>query len=187
VPTPRRRDARRNRSAILRVADEALTRGTDPTPLPEIARLAGVGRATVYRHFPDRGELALAVMDEQLAGLGRLVEDRASDPAAFGEVLHAVLTAQATMRPLVTLLRELSPTDRRRNADRLVDALTPSLREAQAAGLAHGDLEPRDLRLVFAMLEAAVATTAVLPDAEREAVLGRAIRTLVEGVCPSRP
>jgi len=165
VPTPRRRDARRNRSEILRVADAALTRGTDPTPLPEIARLAGVGRATVYRHFPDRGELALAVMGEQFAGLGRLVEDRAGDPAAFRDVLHAVLTAQATMRPLVTLLTELSPTSRRRNADRLVDALMPGLRAAQAAGHVRGDLEPRDLEVVFAMFEAAVARTAALPDA----------------------
>jgi len=185
VPTPRRRDARRNRTQILRVADEALTRGTDPTPLPEIARLAGVGRATVYRHFPDRGELALAVMGEQFAGLGRLVEDRAGDPAAFREVLHVVLTAQATMRPLVALLRELSPPDRRRNADRLVAALAPSLREAQAAGLVRDDLAPRDLELVFAMLEAAVAAAADLPDEEREAVVARAIRTLVDGVCPA--
>jgi AcrR family transcriptional regulator len=184
VPTPRRRDARRNRSEILRVADAALTRGTDPTPLPEIARLAGVGRATVYRHFPDRGGLAMAVAGEQFAGLGRLVEDRAGDPAAFREVLAVVLGAQATMRPLVTLLRELSPADRQRNAGRLVDALTPALRDAQAAGLARDDLEPGDLRVVFAMLEAAVATAAELPDAEREAVVDRAIRTLVDGVCP---
>jgi AcrR family transcriptional regulator len=186
VSTPRRSDARRNRIAILRAADEALTHGREPLPLPEIARLAGLGRATVYRHFPDRRALAVAVMGEQLAGLEGLVGELAEDPAGFREILRTVLTAQATMRPLVALLGELPADDQRRNAAQLVEALRPSLLRAQAAGLVRADVEPGDLTVVFGMLEGAVTeAAAAFPDpARREAALSRAVDALVDGVCP---
>jgi AcrR family transcriptional regulator len=181
VPTPRRSDARRNRTAILRAADEVLTRGDEPPPLPEIARLAGVGPATVYRHFSDRRTLAVAVMREQLAALQGLVDAYADDPAGFREVLRVVLTSQATMRPLVALLNGLPVRERRRNAGRLVDALREPLRRAQAAGLVRPELEAGDLVTVFAMVEAAVAQVGESPD--REEALARAIGVLVDGVC----
>jgi AcrR family transcriptional regulator len=181
VPIPRRSDARRNRTAILRAADEVLTRGDEPPPLPEIARLAGVGPATVYRHFSDRRTLAVAVMREQLAALQGLVDAYADDPAGFREVLRVVLTSQATMRPLVALLNGLPVRERRRNAGRLVDALREPLRRAQSAGLVRPELEARDLVTVFAMVEAAVAQVGESPD--REEALARAIGVLVDGVC----
>jgi AcrR family transcriptional regulator len=184
VPTPQRSDARRNRDAILRAADEVLTRGEAPPPLPEIARMAGVGQATVYRHFSDRRTLAVAVMREQLAALSRLVDELCDDPAGFRDVLRVVLTSQSAMRPLVAILSELPPRDRRRNADRLVRALEQPLRRAQAAGLVRPDLEPGDLKLLFAMLEAAVRTVDVADPARREAALSRMVETLVDGVCP---
>jgi AcrR family transcriptional regulator len=186
VLTPARSDARRNRTAILLAADAAFTQGEAPLPLPEIARRAGVGRATVYRHFSDRRALAMAVMRRQLAALTCLVEEHADDPAAFRLVLTTVLSAQAAMRPLVALLSELPPREQQRNATRLVGALRGSLARAQAAGHARPDLEPADLATVFAMLEAALA---VVPDADprdperRDAAVQRAISVLVDGVC----
>jgi len=94
MPTPRRSDARRNRAAILRVAGEALTSGTEPTPLPEIARRAGVGQATVYRHFSDRRTLAVEVMRTQVEGLDCLiVQDLFLTPTA--ELATVVLPASA--------------------------------------------------------------------------------------------
>jgi AcrR family transcriptional regulator len=184
VPTPQRSDARRNRDAILRAADEVLTRGESPPPLPEIARLAGVGQATVYRHFSDRRTLAVAVMREQLAALSRLVDELCDEPAGFRDVLRVVLMSQAEMRPLVAILSGLPQRERRRNADRLVRALERPLRQAQAAGLVRPDLEPGDLKLVLAMMEAAVNTVAVAEPARREAALARMVDTLVDGVCP---
>ena len=55
-----RSNARRNRDRILEVAHEALTASADAS-LNSIAKSAGVGIATVYRHFPTREELVLAV------------------------------------------------------------------------------------------------------------------------------
>jgi AcrR family transcriptional regulator len=179
MPTPRRSDARRNRAAILRVAGEALTSGTEPPPLPEIARRAGVGQATVYRHFSDRRTLAVEVMRDQLAALDALIAAD-GDPAAFASVLHVVLSAQAAGRPLVALLRELPEADQRAHAERLVGRLAEPLRRAQAAGAARDDVEAGDLVLLLAMVEAAVETAGGDP-----AAVARTITTLVAGVCPA--
>ena len=49
-----RADASRNRTRVLEVARELLESGDDSLPLNKIAKLAGVGVGTVYRHFPNR-------------------------------------------------------------------------------------------------------------------------------------
>ena len=56
-----RSDAQRNRERILEVAKEAFTRSGANTSLDDIARDAGVGPGTLYRHFPTRQELLEAV------------------------------------------------------------------------------------------------------------------------------
>lgn len=63
-PTEQRRrvDAGRNREKIVTAAREALVEHGLDAPLDEIARRAGVGNATVYRNFPDRGALIRTVM-----------------------------------------------------------------------------------------------------------------------------
>ncbi|MEU5210076.1 TetR/AcrR family transcriptional regulator [Streptomyces sp. NPDC020742] len=57
---PLRSDAQRNRERILEVALEELTRSAD-APLSAIAKKAGVGQGTFYRHFPNRESLVLEV------------------------------------------------------------------------------------------------------------------------------
>src|SRR5258708_26720831 len=56
-----RSDAQRNRERILRVAKEAFTRSGPNASLDDIARDAGVGAGTLYRHFPTRDTLIEAV------------------------------------------------------------------------------------------------------------------------------
>jgi AcrR family transcriptional regulator len=62
-PTERkpRTDAQRNRERILEVAKEAFTRRGANTCLDDIAKEAGVGAETLYRHFPSRDALIEAV------------------------------------------------------------------------------------------------------------------------------
>ena len=141
----------------------------------------------MYRHFADRGTLAVAVMREQIAALSNLAEDVDGDPAAFRELLRTVLTSQAEMRPLVSLLCELPPRERRRHAGRLVAALRVPFSRAQAAGLVRPDLRPGDLVLLFAMLESAVATAERCDPAGRDAALARVVAMIVDGVCPAPP
>ena len=69
-----RTDAQRNRERILEVAKEAFARSGANTSLDEIAKQAGVGPGTLYRHFPTREELLQAVYRselEKLAAAGR--------------------------------------------------------------------------------------------------------------------
>jgi AcrR family transcriptional regulator len=173
APIPRRRDAQRNRSAIVRAASELLMMTRPAAALmPEIARRAGVGQATLYRHFRDRHALIAAVVSDQLDRLDAYVHEHADRPAAFRPMLAEVLRTQVAMRPLVELAGGLDPQTRRRYAHRVVATLTPPLRRAQSAGHVRPDLSPDDLALLFTMLSAA----------DSAAAAERSIALLLDGV-----
>jgi AcrR family transcriptional regulator len=151
--TPRRRDAQRNRSAIVAAASETMTTSRSAVGMSEIARRAGVGQATLYRHFPDRDALTAAVVGYQIERLELLIEATRDNPTSFRRVLAELLRTQITMRPLVFLVRRMDPRARRRFEQRLVAVLAPPLRRAQEAGLVRGDLVLGDLTLLFSMVE----------------------------------
>ncbi|HEY3713464.1 MAG TPA: TetR/AcrR family transcriptional regulator [Jatrophihabitantaceae bacterium] len=180
--TPRRSDARRNREAILRVADKAFADCPDVVPLDEIARRAGVGRATVYRHFPNRHVLALAVAAQNLDALRSVVGAAEGERRCFRDLLHWVLSTQATMRPLVALIHELPLRDQRRYGRMLIGVLAPPLRRAQADGELRPDLRPADLTAVMAMVNAMV--DAVPADRDRDAAVQRLVNVIVDGLSP---
>ncbi|MFG2039980.1 TetR/AcrR family transcriptional regulator [Dactylosporangium sp. NPDC048998] len=185
APTPQRRDAQRNRSAIVRAASELMLSRRSAVLTPEIARRAGVGHATLYRHFRDRRALVAAVVADQLERLESYVAANAERPAAFRHLLGEVLRTQVAMRPLVQLIgggggrgdRET----RRRYTHRVVATLAAPLRRAQADGQVRPDLSPDDLALLFAMLSGAVeaAEHAVTPAAT---AAERAITLLLDAV-----
>src|SRR6516164_6596643 len=81
-----RADAQRNRERILEVAKEAFTRSGADTSLDDIAKQAGVGPGTLYRHFPTREELLVAVYRtgmEKLAAAERKFADTMSPVEAL--------------------------------------------------------------------------------------------------------
>jgi AcrR family transcriptional regulator len=82
VHPPLRADARRNYEALLAAADELFTAYGPDVSLDEIARRAGVGNATLYRHFPDRRDLLVAVCVGEVKALCRLGDELATDPDA---------------------------------------------------------------------------------------------------------
>jgi len=89
---PRRADARRNYDLLLAAAKDIFTeRGVD-APLDDIARRAGVGNATMYRHFPTRSELIIAVYADEVAELCTRGEALAEAEQA-GEALFRWLAA----------------------------------------------------------------------------------------------
>ncbi len=76
--TPPRADAQRNRERILHVAREAFS--TDPeTSLNAIAKQAGVGAGTLYRHFPTREKLVLALYQREVERLSDTVDQLLDD------------------------------------------------------------------------------------------------------------
>jgi AcrR family transcriptional regulator len=178
--TPRRDDARRNREAILQVADEAFADRTEMVSLGEIARRAGVARATVYRHFPNRHALAVAVAVQNLDALRRAVRASRGESRCFQGLLRWVLCTQATMRPLVTLIHQLPLRDQRRYAGVLIGVLTPPLRRAQADGELRPDLRPADLIAVMAMVN---AVAAAVPDGQdHDTTVRRLVDVIVNGL-----
>jgi AcrR family transcriptional regulator len=72
---PMRADARRNYDQLIAAAREAFTERDRSASLEDIARRAGVGIGTLYRHFPTRGDLIEAVYVEEVETLCRAADD----------------------------------------------------------------------------------------------------------------
>ena len=105
--TPRRRDARANREAILAAAADAWSDAGFDVGLVEIARRAGVGSATLYRHFGTREALVAAVYGERIVALGSGTRRAGACPDAWealASILELVLEAGAGDRGLRQLV-----------------------------------------------------------------------------------
>src|ERR1700752_1611433 len=85
-----RTDAQRNRQRLLEVAKEAFTRSGGNASLDDIAKQAGVGPGTLYRHFPTREELPEAVYRNE-------VEKLAAAERKFAETLPPIEALRAWM------------------------------------------------------------------------------------------
>ena len=81
VHPPLRADGRRSYEALLAAADEMFTVHGPGAPLDAIARRAGVSNATLYRHFPDRRDLLVAVCVTEVEALCALGEELLTEPA----------------------------------------------------------------------------------------------------------
>ncbi len=109
IRRPRRADARRNHDLLVLAAREVFTEQGADAPLEEVARRAGVGNATMYRHFAARHELVLAVYAAEATALRAHAEALAAElppaDALFGW-LRAVVEHLATKRDIALVLTE---------------------------------------------------------------------------------
>ncbi|MFC9970725.1 TetR/AcrR family transcriptional regulator [Spirillospora sp. NPDC127200] len=141
-----REDTRRNRELILLVADQAFSADEHHISLEKIAKRAGLSGATAYRRLPNRRSLAAAVTARWTAMLQHVVS---AEPALeFHDVLRAVMSAQATMRPLEKNMDSCSDAQRQKSAKALLAALTPAFERARENGSPREDLRPEDLLLL---------------------------------------
>lgn len=180
TPTARRRDAQRNRAAILEAASEVLAQEGAVALMPEIARRAGVGQATLYRHFADRQALTAAVLAHQLEILESRVAAHSGHPAGFRGLLRETLHAQIELRGLVRLVRRFDPGLQERYRQRVIAAFAAPLSLAREHGQVRADLVPEDLSLLFTMVQG-VAEEAGDVRAARAAA-DRAVELLLDGV-----
>jgi AcrR family transcriptional regulator len=169
APRPLRADAQLNREALLQAARTLyVQRGTD-VPLEDIAQQAGVGRATIYRHFPTRGDLLLGMLTQLVEEIEAIASSVPETAEGFDELFNAALRVQVDNLPLVQLLpprAELPPgLDRLR--ERIHVAYRRPLAAAQQAGAVRAELTPQDIRLLVAMLSAVVRPTTPETDRER--------------------
>ncbi|MEV0353312.1 helix-turn-helix domain-containing protein [Nonomuraea sp. NPDC050680] len=102
-----RADRRRNRQRLLEAAEAVIERDGAQASLEEIARRAGVGSATLHRHFPSRHDLLNAVFHEGVERLGRRARELADSTApcdALAMWLEELTTYTTTTRGLATAL-----------------------------------------------------------------------------------
>jgi AcrR family transcriptional regulator len=183
--TTRRKDAQRNREAILAAARELFAECAD-VPMYEIARRAGVGQATLYRNFPDRRDLAAALLLDEMVHTEKLAADHAGDPDAFFVLLRSVVETIARLHALGELAREDaclgSALDSRRR--RLRELLKEPLRAAKAAGTVRCDVTMDDVFLIVLVVRGAI--DGADGPAGRAAAASRALALLLDGLTPSR-
>lgn len=155
-----RADARRNLDVLLEAAKEVFATSGVDAPVREIAARAGVGLATVYRHFPQRSDLVAAVfrreVDACAAAATTLARDH--DPGeALARWLRRYTSLIATKRGLAAALRsgdpafEALPAYFRRH---LEPALQSLLDAAVSAGAIRDDVDPFELLRAVANLAA---------------------------------
>lgn len=99
---PRRADARRNYDKLIAAGRDAFTEDGRGASLEDIARRAGVGIGTLYRHFPNRQALLEAVYVEEVDALCRSAADLAGGPPweAFVAWIHRFVGYLATKQAL---------------------------------------------------------------------------------------
>jgi AcrR family transcriptional regulator len=154
---PQRRDAARNRARLTHVAADAFgDQGLD-VGVGEIARRAGVGVATLYRHFPAKTDLVRAVLQQEVDALAAEVPAMIATPQPLRAFLAAAVHLQSANRGLLDALAAQSPDGevRRHLGERLLVALGPLVAAAHASGELRADLGPEDLLVVVRMLGAA--------------------------------
>ena len=150
-----RADAARNRDAIIAAARPVFAEHGLGAPLDEIARRAGVGNATLYRHFPTREELVQAALLAPMAEYLAAAEEAVADPdpwAGFRDYLLRLCQLQARDRGLADLLVTTikTPSGELEELRGAAFELTRQLIErAQAAGELRADFRHQDLPLLL--------------------------------------
>jgi AcrR family transcriptional regulator len=181
VPSSLRKDALRSRRAILDAARD-LYRDDAEASFGEIAERAGVGQATVYRHFADRRALLVALADEDMGALEERLTAEEIGPESLERLLREMVAAQLRSQGLISAIRagEVEESDVRRLTERVRELFAPRLEAARAAGLVRLDLTPDDLTIVLAMVDGPIAP---LRDRdERAAVAARAFEIAIDGL-----
>jgi AcrR family transcriptional regulator len=179
-----RKDARRNREAILNAARELFAESGD-VAMYDVARRAGVGQATLYRNFPDRDALIAALSVEWLDELERVGEEHAGEPDGFYVLLRVIVESQARFHGLIDCARESSVAKGELGPlqQRLAALIKRSLRDAKAAGLVRRDLTVDDVVLLMGMVEGALSREA--DAAGRAAAASRVLALAVDGLASS--
>jgi AcrR family transcriptional regulator len=182
-----RADAQRNRERILEIAKEAFTRYGANASLDDIAKQAGVGPGTLYRHFPTREQLLKAVYRtelEKLAAAERALAEKMPPVEALRAWLllfvDAIAAKQLIGPALNTLLGDPKKVFEASYA-KMYEAIRALVKRAVQSGDVRKDLEPMDLLRALV----GVANVASTPDWQQSA--RRLVDILIAGSRPPRP
>lgn len=175
---PLRADAARNRARVLDVAYESFAAEGLSVPIDEIARRAGVGAGTVYRHFPTKDALFQAVIESRMQRLvddaDALLKSEGPGEALFAFLRSVVLHWGARDRGLVDALAGIG-IDIANAAPEAEDAflavLGELLRAAQKAGTARQDIGAREVKAILVGCQAMEAYASTLAERVTDVVV----------------
>ena len=153
--TALRADAARNRVRILAAASDVFAeRGLDASTA-EIARRAGVGEATLFRRFPSKHDLIVAILAERIDGVIATAEECLEEPDPWRAVerfFEAMVEQQVHDQGALDAVKDecmTSPALAARRK-RVMEAISRLLRRAQHAGVVRDDLTAPDIALLTA-------------------------------------
>jgi AcrR family transcriptional regulator len=180
-----RRDAERNRQKLIEAGRSLFAERGPDAPFEEVARRAGVGIGTLYRHFRTRDSLVEVIYAEHIDGVLAAAEEAAAAADAWAGLvgfLERVLELQSRNLPLRGVFLRLGDdpalAERRR---RIQPALARLVANARDQGSVRDDFTLGDLSLaLWSFAPIFEATAGVAPDAWR-----RHLRILLDGVRPA--
>ena len=151
APRPLRADARRNHDLLLEAAATLFDERGVEAPLDEIARRAGVGIGTLYRHFPTRDALVEAVYRREVeilcSGIDTLLAEHDA-VTALRTWMRSFSVYVARKRGMAVALKAIIGADSalfQQSHERIEAAITQLVHTAAAGGAIRTDIEPMDL------------------------------------------
>jgi AcrR family transcriptional regulator len=180
-PRPMRADARRKMSSLLQSAAEVFAESGVDAPVREIAERAGVGLGTVYRHFPQRSDLIVAVFQSQVdacADAAVAIAKKYEPGEALARCMQRFVDFIATKRGLAKALHSGNPAYSALPAyfdKHLRPVLENLLETAIAAGAVRPGIQAGDLLR-------AVSTLCQGPHGEGTAYAKRMVELIVDGL-----
>jgi len=148
-----RADAVRNRAAVIAAARKVMAKKGLDAGIDEIARAAKVGVGTVYRHFPTKDDIVVALADDRFERLAEYARDALAEDdagAAFERLLYRGGELQASDLGLSEVMRgyENVMPDAAERAG-LLELTREVLTRAQGAGAIRPDIEAEDVPMVM--------------------------------------
>jgi AcrR family transcriptional regulator len=154
-----RADAVRNRKRVLDAARECMARRGLDVQMEEIAKKAGVGVGTVYRHFPTKDELIEALAGDRFVRLAELADEALEQPdpwQAFVDFMRASALIQVDDKALSEVLVSRADTMRRAaESVNMLDRVALVIDRAKEAGVVRSDARPEDVPMVMCALAGA--------------------------------
>ncbi len=153
LPRTQRADARRNRESVVEAARKLMaTEGLD-AQMDDIAREAGVGVGTVYRHFPNKEDLIYALAEHRFERLAQFAREALAEPdpgGSFERYLYRGAELQVTDRSLSEIMRD-RPEAMQAGAQKvgLLGLVRELMTRAQKAGAIRADAEAEDVPMLM--------------------------------------
>jgi AcrR family transcriptional regulator len=158
-----------NRRALISAAREVFSSAGYHAPLSAVARRAGVGQGSLYRHFPDRLTLGVAVFDVNITALESYV---ARTDCSIDDLLDRIIEKALVSTAVIDMI-SASPDDPRvvHLGERIRSVVGEVVSRERAGGRLRATLATDDVMLAVSMLAVMLART---PGAERPAMASRA-------------